>query len=64
MGVSFETWLNTSLEDTAKHFSPNHSWKNRMFWERNFYPNANIIAADLCKRGLLEPGEYQIKIDW
>lgn len=44
-------------------------WKERksnidMFWERNFYPEPNIIAADLCKKGLLEEGEYQIKIDW
>lgn len=35
-----------------------------MFWERNFYPEPNILAADLCKRGLLEAGEYQIYIDW
>jgi hypothetical protein len=44
-------------------------WKNdkshiNMFWERNFYPNPNMIAADLCKKGLLESGEYQIYIDW
>ena len=35
-----------------------------MFWERNFYPNVNMIANDLMKKGLLEEGEYQIKIDW
>jgi hypothetical protein len=35
-----------------------------MFWERNFYPNASMIANDLCKKGLLEQGEYDIKIDW
>lgn len=64
MGVSFETWLNTSPEDTKKHFNPKFEWENSLFWERNFYPEPNILAADLCKRGLLEPGEYQIKIDW
>lgn len=35
-----------------------------MFWERNFYPHANMIAQDLCKKGLLKEGEYDIKIDW
>ena len=35
-----------------------------LFWQRNFYPNANAIAEDLCKRGLLKPGRYQINIDW
>ena len=25
---------------------------------------AELIAKDLCKRGLLEQGEYQIRIDW
>jgi len=64
MGVSFETWLNTKPEDTAKHFNPDYAWENRLFWKRNFYPDANMIAEDLCKRGLLEQGEYQIKIDW
>lgn len=64
MGVSLETWLNTSPEDTAKHFNPEFEWENELFWERNFYPEPNILATDLCKRGLLEKGEYQIKIDW
>lgn len=35
-----------------------------MFWQRNFYPNVNMIAKDLCSKGLLEAGEYDIKIDW
>lgn len=63
-GVSLETWLNTTPEDTAKHFNPECPWENLLFWKRNFYPEPNTLAADLCKRGLLKPGEYQIKIDW
>jgi len=62
MGVSFQTWLNTNPEDTAKHF--NQSWGNNLFWERNFYPEANMIAKDLFEKGLLPKGEYQIEIDW
>ena len=62
MGVSFETWLNTNLDDTASHFESN--WENELFWERNFYPDVNTIVWDLYKRGLLEEGEYMIDIDW
>lgn len=64
MGVSFETWLNTSPEETKKYFNAAYTWENNLFWERNFYPNVSMIANDLCKKGLLEEGEYEIKIDW
>ena len=62
MGVSFQTWLNTSEEDTAKHFESD--WRNQLFWHRNFYPSVYVIADDLHSRGLLEAGEYMIIIDW
>ena len=35
-----------------------------MFWERNFYPNINVLANDLYNKGLIEAGEYVIDIDW
>jgi hypothetical protein len=35
-----------------------------MFWDRNFYPNVQMVANDLHKKGLLEAGEYSIRIDW
>jgi len=35
-----------------------------MWWERNFYPDVEMIANDLHKRGILEAGEYVIDIDW
>lgn len=63
MGVSFETWLNTSMEDTSKHF-PEYKWYNELFWERNFYPHVDMIINDLYEKGLIEEGEYQILIDW
>lgn len=31
--------------------------------ERN-YPDLEVILVALQERGLLEPGEYQIKADW
>lgn len=64
MGVSFKTWLDTSPEDTEKYFNSQYKWENNMFWERNFYPHASMIAKDLCEKGLLESGKYQININW
>lgn len=62
MGVSFETWLNTSPEDTRKHFK--EDYQNALFWERNFYPHVSMIINDLHNKGLLETGDYSINIDW
>ena len=63
MGVSFETWLNTSPSDTIHEFDGDIC-DNELFWERNFYPKVNKIANDLHSKGLLEEGEYVILIDW
>jgi len=35
-----------------------------MFFERNFYPNLQTLANDLHQKGLIEAGEYSIRIDW
>jgi len=57
MGVSFAAWL------AAK--TPSRSnWRAEMFWERNFYPNIDMIVNDLHAKGLLPAGDYQIVIDW
>lgn len=67
MGVSFAAWLKrdpkTPLKDEEENVG-NESWAIELWWERNFYPNINIIANDLHKRGLLEAGKYIINIDW
>ncbi len=55
MGVSFETWLKTDPRD--KDY-------DRIFWNRKFYPHVSMIINDLYNKGLLEAGEYDIKIDW
>lgn len=36
----------------------------RLFWERNFYPFLQTVANNLHKKGLIESGDYMIKIDW
>lgn len=53
MGVSFKSWLAT---EPRRYIS--------MLWERNFYPDVQMIVNDLHNKGLLEAGEYYIEIDW
>ena len=64
MGVSFKAWL---ARDPKQELNA-EDWKSpsaiTMWWERNFYPNVDMIANDLHKRGLLPSGDYVINIDW
>lgn len=53
MGVAFSTWLETPPEE-----------HKRLFWERYFYPDFDMVIDDLTRRGLIEPGKYMINIDW
>ena len=61
-GVRFQTWLDTSPQDTRKYF--NEDYENILYWKRNFYPHISMILNDLHKKGLIEEGEYDINIDW
>ena len=62
MGVSFEAWLkrepNTPLADGRSDYSLD------LWWDRNFYPDVQMVANDLHAKGLLEKGDYAIDIDW
>lgn len=62
MGVSFKAWLGRD----PKQELPNdkNSWSLELFWERNFYPDVQMIANDLHSKGLVEAGDYVIDIDW
>ena len=61
MGVSFKAWLSRD----PKNIDPfGNEWRNNIFWERNFYPDAQMVANDLFERGLIPKGEYIINIDW
>lgn len=62
MGVSFKAWL----ERDPKQELPNdkNSWSLGLFWERNFYPDVQMVANDLHAKGLIEAGTYTIDIDW
>lgn len=64
MGVSFKAWLE---RDPAQKIPNPHSFGydgTNLFWERNFYPDVQMVANDLHAKGLLDAGEYVIDIDW
>lgn len=62
-GVSFAAWLK---RDPKAPLASNRceDWGIRLWWDRNFYPDIQMVANDLCAKGLLEPGDYTIDIDW
>ena len=62
MGVSCAAWL---ARDPAKPL-PNESgeWSRGLWWDRNFYPDVQMVANDLHAKGLLAAGNYTIDIDW
>jgi len=62
MGVSFKAWLARDPNEwNGKLSDLNYV---HMFWQRNFYPDAQMVANDLHAKGLVEAGEYAIEIDW
>ncbi len=62
MGVSFAAWL---ARDPKEWNGPSEdSSYIGMFWERNFYPDIQMVANDLHAKGLIPAGEYSIDIDW
>lgn len=61
MGVSFAAWL---AKDPKAPVAGRIDYAISLFWERNFYPSLQVIANDLCRKGLIEEGDYTINIDW
>ena len=66
MGVSFKAWLERDPKAPLKDEDVDHAtqWAIDLWWERNFYPNIQMIANDLQEKGLLDAGDYVIDIDW
>lgn len=62
MGVSFKAWLERDPKQQLE--GAEYEWETTLWWERNFYPDVQMIANDLHAKGLLEAGEYTINIDW
>lgn len=65
MGVSFAAWL---ARDPKQKLDTEDEWDREhgldLFWERNFYPDVQMVANDLHAKGLIPEGEYIISIDW
>lgn len=62
MGVSFAAWL---ARDPYQQLSKRDCYFSLpLWWERNFYPDVQMIANDLHAKGLLPAGNYTIRIDW
>ena len=64
MGVSFSAWLKRDPKTPLKGEEDCPDYCIEMWWERNFYPDVQMIANDLHVKGLLEEGEYVIHIWW
>lgn len=61
-GATFEQWLS---RDSKKPLNgQEYDWQLDFFWSRNFYPNLEVLAQDLYKKGLLEEGHYSIHVSW
>lgn len=63
MGVSFKAWIERDPKQPLAS-DKGYNYGRQLWWERNFYPTVESIAHDLCKRGLIDAGEYVIDIDW
>jgi hypothetical protein len=62
MGVSFKAWLERDPKQPL--LDRDDKFGLQLFWERNFYPDVQMIANDLHAKGLIEAGDYKINIDW
>ena len=63
-GVSFAAWLARDPKQKLSNPEDQQDFCLQLWWERNFYPDIQMIANDLHAKGLLAAGEYTIDIDW
>ncbi len=64
MGVKFEAWLARDPKQKLPGKDDKDDFSLKLFWARNFYPNLQVVANDLYKKGLIDAGDYVIDIDW
>ncbi len=62
MGVSFAAWL--KRDPNTPLIGQQYNFELELWWERNFYPDFQMVANDLYTKGLLKAGNYAINIDW
>ena len=64
-GVSFNAWLARDPKAPLKDDGDaKEQWSIDLWWDRNFYPDVQMVANDLHAKGLLPAGKYAIDIDW
>lgn len=64
MGVSFKAWLERDPKQALPGKDDQHDCALDLFWLRNFYPGLQTVCNDLHAKGLIDAGDYEIKIDW
>lgn len=64
MGVSFKAWLARDPKQKLSNPKDQEDYCLELWWERNFYPDVQMVANDLHSKGLLESGRHTILIDW
>lgn len=64
MGVSFAAWLARDPKQKLSNPDDQEDYCLHLWWERNFYPDFQMVANDLHEKGLLKAGEYVIDINW
>lgn len=64
MGVSFAAWLARDPKQKLSDPTVQKDYCLKLWWDRNFYPDLQMVANDLHAKGLLEAGNHTILIDW
>ena len=64
MGVSFKAWLERDPTQKLSNPDDQADYCLELWWERNFFPDVNMVINDLHNKGLLPAGKYIINIDW
>jgi len=66
-GVPFAAWLKRdpkTLLAGEKDGLNLEGWQLQLWWHRNFFPHVQMVANDLHAKGILDPGDYAIEVDW
>ena len=64
MGVRFAAWLARDPKQKLADPDAQEDYCLELWWERNFYPDLQMVANDLHTKGLLPAGDHTILIDW
>lgn len=64
MGVKFSAWLARDPKQKLSDPDAQEDYCLRLWWQRNFYSDVQMVADDLYAKGLLEAGSYTLDIDW